>query len=129
MIHEIYSAIFARLDAQLATPVFGHVPEGEDGYPFTRVDPLELDNNDTDTETGFTGEIQIVTFSRFKGGEEVSGIALNVYDALHRYAMPDTSSYAVSTIHQNFSNIIPADDGLTRHSVQRFKIIFEPIPV
>jgi len=127
MINEIYSAIYTRLDSQLTRPVFDHVPENENNFPFVRLDPLVLDENGTDTETGFTGTIQVITYSRYKGSKNVSEIMQECYDALHRYAISDTAGYSFSTIHLEFSNILLNDDGLTRHGVQRFRVIFEPL--
>ena len=127
MINEVFSAIYNRLDTQLATPIFDHVPEGEQGFPFIRVDPLELRNGDVDDKSGFVGSIQIISYSRYKGTKEVSDIALAVYGALHRWVAPDTTSYSFSTIHQTFSSMILSDDGLTRHSIQRFEVVFEPL--
>ena len=125
---EIYSAIFNKLDTDITTPVYGHVPENESAFPYIKVNPLANDNNDTDLETGFSSIIQIETYSRYRGITEVSGIADEIYNSLHRVSLPDTASYAFSTIHQEFSNILTESDGLTRVSVQRFKVIFEPIP-
>jgi hypothetical protein len=125
MINEIYNALFDRVDDQLTQDVFDHVPENYNTFPYIKIDPPQIDDNDTDDKAGFTGTIQITAFSRYKGSKEAADIALNIYNALNRYDMPDTSNYGFSTINQEFSNIITADDGLTRHSVQRFRIIFE----
>jgi hypothetical protein len=126
--NEIYSAIYNKLDTDLTTPVFGHVPENEDGFPFVVVKPLESNNNDTDLETGFSSVVQIESYSRYRGSKEVSDLATSVYNSLHRVALPDTISYGISTIQQEFSNILTESDGLTRVSVQRFRVIFEPLP-
>lgn len=129
MINEIYSAIYARVDSQLAQPVFDHVPENYNTFPYIKIGPLELSENDTDDRAGFAATLQITTYSRYKGSSEAATIALNIYNALSRYDMPDTALYGFSTIDQEYSSIITADDGLTRHSVQRFKIFFELLPV
>ena len=125
MINQIYNAIFDRVDDQLTESVFDHVPENYNTFPFIKIDPLEVSENDTDDKPGFTGTVQITSYSRYKGSKEAANIALNIYNALNRYDMPDTAAYGFSTINQEFSNIITADDGLTRHGVQRFRIIFE----
>jgi hypothetical protein len=125
---EIYSAILNKLDADLVPPVLGHVPENYNTFPYVKVNPLENNNNDTDLETGFSSTIQIETYSQYRGVTEVCGIADDIYNSLHRVTLPDTTSYAFSTIHQEFSNILTESDGLTRVSVQRFTVIFEPIP-
>lgn len=125
MINEIFNALFDRVDAQLDEDVFDHVPENYNTFPYIKIDAPEVSANDADDKPGFTGTLQITTFSRYKGSKEAADIALNIYDALNRFDMPDTTNYGFSTINQEFSNIITADDGLTRHSIQRFRIIFE----
>ena len=128
MINEIYAAIFTRLSDQLSESVFDHVPENYNTFPYVKIAPPELSENDSDDKPAFTATIQITSYSRAKGSKQAAEIAFNIYSALNRYDMPDTASYGVSTIHQEFSNIITAPDGLTRHSVQRFRIIFELLP-
>ena len=73
--NEIYSAIYSRLSTQLAVPVHDHVPQDNQTYPYVRVDHLETDNNDVDDKSGFSATIQIVGFSRYRGGKEVSDLA------------------------------------------------------
>ena len=126
--NEIYSAIFTRLDTSLTYNVLGHVPENYSTFPYIKVNPLELSDNDTDTETGFSAVIQIESYSRYPGVKEVGEVQQAVYDLLHRATIADTASYGISTIHQEFSNILTESDGLTRVSVQRFIVIFEPLP-
>ena len=125
MINEVFDAIYDRVNAQLTEPVFDHVPENYSTFPYIKIDQPEMSDNDADDKPGFTGTIQITTYSRYKGSKEAADISLNIYNALNRYDMPDTSLYGFSTINQEFSNILTADDGITRHSVQRFRIIFE----
>ena len=129
MINEIYNAIYDRVDAQLTEAVFDHVPENYNTFPYIKISPLELSENDTDDRPGFSASVQITSYSRYKGSLEVATIALNIYNALNRYDMPDTALYGFSTIDQEFSNIITTDDGITRHSIQRFRIFFELLPV
>ena len=127
MINEVYSAIYARLDDQLSVSVFDHVPENEAGFPFVRVDPPALTENDVDDKSGFTAVINVIAYSRYRGSKEIADLAKEVYDALHRWAAPDTTSYSFSTIHQDFSSIVTESDGVTRMSLQRYILIFEPL--
>lgn len=130
--NEIFISVYDRLVAQLVTPtvpVLDHVPQDYNTFPYVRIDPMILSEADTDNETGFNATIQIIGFSRYKGTKEASELQLKIYNALHRWTMPDTTSYGVSTITQEFSTIALQNDGLTRQSIQRFNIIFEPLPV
>ena len=124
---EIQKAVIDKLETSISTCIFGYVPENQD-FPYVVVDYPELDNNDTDTETGFNGDIQISTYSRYRGTKEAADISREIYNTLHRTALADTASYSISTIHQIFGNIFTEEGGVTRVSVQRFKVIFEPIP-
>jgi len=123
--NEIFKSIFDRLTSQLSQPVYDHVPENNETFPFVKVGPLDLTNNDTDLELGFRATITILGFSRYRGTKEAGDISLAVYNALHHWAMPATTSYKISLIQQDFSNIILASDGITRNSINRFTIIFE----
>ena len=127
MVNEIYAAIYARLDDQLTVPVFDHVPESEQGFPFVRLDAPELTENDVDDKPGYTATMTVIAYSRYRGTKEVSGIATDIHTALNRWAAPDTVSYSFSTIHQEFSSIVTESDGVTRMSLQRYRIIFEPL--
>jgi len=129
--NEIYSAIYNRLTSQLTESVYDHVPQDldENNYPFVRVDSLEINNNDVDDKTGFSATIQIVGFSRYRGVKEVSNIADSVYNSLNRFDFPDTSNYGISGIEETLRKIIVQSDGLTRNSVQRYELNFEPLPI
>lgn len=130
--NEIFKTIFDRLVSQLVTPtvpVFDNVPQNFNDFPYVKMDPLALDNNDTDNETGFTGTIQIIGFSRHRGTKEVADLETKIYDALNQWPAPDTASFGISTIHQEFGTIATEPDGLTRQSIQRFRVVFEPLPV
>lgn len=126
--NEIFKAIYDRLTAQLTPTVYDHVPQDLNVYPFVRLDPVQPIPNDTDTETGFVAEIQIIAYSRYDGRKEIAEIADSIYNALHRYALPDTDNFGVSGIRETFRSVTTDDDGLTRISAQRYEIIFEPLP-
>ena len=125
---EIFAAVYTKLNADLSVPVYDHVPQDIYTFPYVRIDPLVLNNFDTDLELGFNATIQIVAFSQYKGTKEVSDLGVLIYDSLHRFAMADTASYGVSAITQEFSTIALENDGETRQSIQRFNILFENLP-
>ena len=125
---EIQDAIISVLETANPTIEFYSYVEENKAPPYTVVGFPELDENDTDTETGFIAEVQIESFSRYRGYNQVAIVNKAIYDSLHRVTMADTASYCFSTIQQSFSKIATDSDGLTRVSVQRFTVIFEPIP-
>lgn len=125
---EISNAIIEKLKEALPfTEVFSYVPESQEP-PYVQVDYPELDENDTDAENGFISSVQISVFSRYRGMKEAADLQKTIYDTLHRVTLGDTDSYGVSTMQQEFSNIVTDSDGLTRVGVQRFTVIFEPLP-
>jgi len=125
--NEVYACVYERLDRELINiPVGDHIPQ-DDVYPYVQVNGMNLTNNDTVVENGFTATIDVIAWSRYRGQKEVSKIVLDIYKALHRHAFADTTSYGISGIHQEFSKIITESDGLTRQGIQRFKIFFEEI--
>jgi len=127
--NEIFKAVFNRLVDQLDIDVFDHVPQNYNSFPYVRIDPLATSNSDTELELGFDSTVQIIVFSDYKGSKEVADENYNIYQALHRYAMPDTASFCITTIQQEFSTVVLESDGITRQSIQRFRILFEDLPV
>jgi hypothetical protein len=127
-VNEIFSAIYTKLNTDLSVSVFDDVPQDIYNFPYVRIDPLTLNEADTDNETGFNATVQIIAFSQSKGSKEIADLSTQIYNSLHRFAMPDTASFGISTVHQEFSTIALESDGLTRQSIQRFNIIFEPLP-
>lgn len=126
--NEIYAAIYDRLTDQLDCPVYDNVPQDGFDFPYVRLDPLVMNNNDSDLENAFNSSVQVIGYSRYQGSKEVADINLSIYNALHRYAMANTATYGISAITQEFSSIVLSGDGKTRQSIQRFNILFEPLP-
>ena len=126
--NEIYSAIYTKLNTDLSVSVYDNVPQDGYGFPYVRIDPITLDADDTDTESGFSGTVQIIAFSQYKGSKEIVDLTLDIYNSLHQAVLPEPASYGISTIHQEFSTIALEADGLTRQSIQRFNVVFEPLP-
>lgn len=125
---EIQNQVISTLKAAMPLKeILSYVPENKEP-PYVHVSYLDSDENDTDTETGFVSEILISVYSRYRGMKEAADLQKQVYDALHRVTLPDTDSFGISTIQQEFSNIVTDSDGLTRIGLQRFTIIFEPLP-
>jgi len=130
-VNEIYQGVFDKLRTDLATSIaiYDDVPQDVYNFPYVRIDPLSPVNNlDRDNITGFNATVQIIAFSQVKNSVEIVDLATQIYNSLHRFAFPDTASFGISTIHQEFSTIALENDGLTRQSIQRFNIIFEPLP-
>ena len=126
---EIQDAIIDKLRTDNPLLCFFAYVEEDQKPPYTTVSFPELDENDTDTEDGFSASVQIASYSRYRGAKQVAEVNKQIYDSLHRVTLSDTDSFGISTIQQSFSSIVTESDGLTRVSVQRFTIFFEPLPV
>ena len=130
--NEIYMAIFTRVDAAIDTAVGDHIPQDE-VFPYVQINGLSLTNDDTVVEQGFTGTIDIITWSRYRGRKEVALIMDDIYTTLHHYDLDKSviygvrRKYGITTINQAFSQIVTESDGLTRQGIQRFNIIFEEL--
>ena len=122
--NEIMTAVYSRLDGQLSTPVYDHIPQDTD-YPFVQMVALNLDMQDTDNELAFNGTLDIVAHSDYRGSKEVNTISDSIYTALHRYAMPDTATYGVISIHREFYTVV--SEGETKQGLNRYRIIFETL--
>lgn len=131
MITGLQAAIYARLSDQLSASVYDHVPQNADGgsaapFPYVVIDNLRLQENDTNDATAFTGTINIHSWSRYEGAKEVQELQAQIYGALHQYNNSLTvSGYGVSSIYQEFCETIRESDTITRHGVQRFRVIIE----
>lgn len=129
--NEIFKAIYDRLSASLTETVYDHVPQdlSDSDYPYVKLHTLDLEDGDTDLEEGFNAEFKVTAFSRYRGSKEIATLQENIYNSIHRYNFPDTTSYGITGCHQASCVITTLDDGLTRMSAQRFIIIFEPLPI
>ena len=125
--NEVYKAVFAILKNALNIEIYDHIPQDIEVYPVVRVDPIQSSNFDVDDKSGFTGTIQIISYSQYRGSKEVSELATQIYNALHRKKITSANGYGISGITENYRRITTGADGITRHSVQQFNIIFEKL--
>lgn len=130
----ILTSFYAELSGNsavmaIAEGVYDHVPqvdrpEDSSRFPYVLIGEILINENDTDTEIGFNAQATIHTWSRQEGRKEVLELQGAIFDALHRADISITG-YHVSTCQQEYSNSFTDPDGLTRHGVQVFRVIFE----
>lgn len=131
MINALQAAIYARLDSQLTAPVYDHVPQADDpssdaAFPYVVIDQLTLNEADTNDTNAFVGSIMVHSWSRYRGAKEILELQEGIYNALHQYNNSLTvSGYGVSSIYQTLSEVLRENDTITRHGVQRFRVIIE----
>lgn len=133
---EIQTALFTRLTgfagltAELANgadSVFDFVPQQladtDAEFPYLVIGDFESSEFDADDRLGYDTTVTLHTFSRYEGKRECADIMAQVYDALHRYALPVAGLNLVDCQWDGLSTIILDPDGQTRHGVQRFRIL------
>jgi hypothetical protein len=126
--NQIFAAVYARLSAQIAdVPVYDHIPEGTDEYPYIQMSITSLDNNDTDSEKGFEANLRVLAFTRYRGVQELNTLIDRIYGALHQWEMPDTTNYSVGFLIEQVRRTNTSPDGLTRYGVQEYKLWVDEI--
>ena len=126
--NEIIVSLFARLNAIITdVPIVDQVLQDTEVYPYIQVVPQKIDNNDNDTDLEFIVMIRVMVFSRYRGMKEINDIIDRIYNALHQWAMPDTTNYSVGNLIETTRQTNVSPDGLTRYSVQDFKMWVETI--
>ena len=126
--NEIIVSLFARLNAIITdVPIVDQVLQDTEVYPYIQVVPQKIDNNDNDTDLEFIVMIRVMVFSRYRGMKEINDIIDQIYNALHQWSMPDTTNYSVGNLIEETRQTNVSPDGLTRYSVQDFKMWVETI--
>jgi hypothetical protein len=137
------TALLARLDAtaaltdQLAvhayTPgkkaLYDHVPQADDAgnavpFPYVAIGDETDVPWDTDDSVGREATITIHTLSRYKGKKQAQNIMGAIKAALHQHALAVAGQVTV-LCYWEYAEIFTEPDGVTRHGVQRFRIITE----
>ena len=123
---ELQIAISNALSAGLSDPVFawGDVPDNLDSLYVVIGDDTFIEY-DTDGLTGFEATVVIHTWDTRSSNRSqipLKNLKGEIYDLLHRAELV-ISGYNVITVEQEFSDNPRDPDGLTRHGVQRFRIL------
>ena len=126
----LQKAVFDRLSAHSGMPdVYDHVPQQRDSgsdvpFPFISIGEDTHVPFDTDDSVGSEATITIHSWSRSKGRAEVKGIQASIREALQRVEL-DVEGWALITIEFDFSETFMDPDTVTRHGVQRFRVLLD----
>jgi len=125
----VQQAVYARLNSQLSVPVYDHVPQpadsGDDSmFPYVAIGDDTGIEWDTDTSDGWEITLTIHSWSRTRGRLEVKTLQGEIWDALHRHDLA-VQGYRTVFCYSEFSETFLEADGLTRHGVQRFRIVID----
>ncbi len=122
----LQTALYARLAnyaplSALADAVYDHVPQ-DAAFPYVQVGEIDGTEWDTDTSLGSDDTVTIHVWSRYRGRLETHQIQDAIYGALHRHALAVDGAHVV-TVEFEFADSLLDPDGLTRHGVQRFRVL------
>jgi hypothetical protein len=116
-----YSALMA-----IAKAIYDDVPQDVADTDFPYVEIGEDTTIPFNTHSGVGGEhtITIHTWSRYRGKSETKRMQEQIYAALNRYAL-SVSGGTMVNCEQEFSTSFMDADGITRHGVQRMRILLD----
>ena len=119
---EVQTAIFAKLEADLAVPVFDFVLQENVPSEYVTIGADTLLPFDTDGRKGFDGTLAIHSWAVANGRRTIKLLQGDVYDSLDRAELSITG-YNPIGIEFQFSETNLDPDGATYHGVQRFRIL------
>jgi hypothetical protein len=125
---EVRKSIYARLDAQLTTPVYSFVPQNS-AYPYVRIGDVSSVTQDTKTTEMQEYTVTIHSFDKsVASSSPIEAIAANIYTALHNYALSVTG-YNVVLCRQENLTIIQQGEPNDRywHAIQDYRLIVEDV--
>lgn len=126
---DIQRGVFQTLTANtplvtlVSGRIFDHIPQGT-AYPYINIGEDTSLEWDTDTTRGSEATLTIHAWSRQAGRREVKQIMERVYDALHRQDIVIEGAHTVLCLWE-FAESLLDPDGVTRHGIQRFRIIVQ----
>jgi hypothetical protein len=123
MTGDLQPVIYAALDAALTQQVYDYVPQGA-AFPYVRIGNDTLVPFDTDEDFGDDITVMIHVYSQYRGSKEVQSIQKLIYNALNRSTLTVTGFHVLG-VDQIYCDIIEEGDGLTRHGLQRFRVLME----
>lgn len=109
--------------------IYDNVPQvadsGKDAnFPYVSIGEDTLVDWDTVTSVGKEATLTIHSWSRDRGRKEVKDIQGAIYDTLHLSSLMVTG-YTTVLIVSEFSETLSDPDGITRHGIQRFRLIID----
>ena len=119
---EVQKAIFAKLNIDLAVPVFDFVPQESAPSNYVTIGADTLAPFSTDGKNGFDGTLVIHSWAVANGRKTIKTLQGAVYDSLNRADLAVTGYNSIG-IDFEFSETNLDPDGVTYHGVQRFRIL------
>lgn len=135
---SLAKAVYSVLSAGLSSSVHDYVPQPGDAslsspdFPYTTIGETTAQPFDTDEDTGAECTISLHHWSRYKGYKELREIRDACYALLNRqdaktsalYVALEALGIALISCEWEFNEQPFMDpDGVTRHAVQRFRVL------
>lgn len=118
----LQKAIYAALDAALATPIYDHVP------PAATLPYITIGDDATTEWSDKSSEGQEITVGihvwdeAHRGHKAVKELLASIYAVLHRQPLV-VVGYSVVDIACEFSQTMMDLDGLTYHGISRYRVL------
>lgn len=121
----VYSALVndSALAGLMGSPpdIYDNPPPNSD-FPYVLIGESTAVDSDTKTTDGMEQTLTIHSWSRYRGQREVKLIMAAIVDALDDQALAVTG-HTLINLRFEFSDTFKDPDGLTRHGVQRFRVV------
>lgn len=113
----------AALKALIGDPVrlYDHVPDTP-VFPYVVLGESFSGQWDTKSFDGMDQDVVLHTWSRYRGRKEAKQIQGAIHDALNKQTLTVTGHSCV-LCQFTFGQVFDDPDGLTRHGVQRFRVL------
>lgn len=109
--------------AEGGSSVFDHVPQGS-AFPYIVLGESAAQPLETQTGGGYDTTLDIHTYSRALGMKEAKAVMAAISDCLHGQ---DFAIAGQRLVFCRLTSQTLRQEGETRHGVQRFRIITEPV--
>jgi hypothetical protein len=126
---DLIDALAPNVQDKTKPAIYDNVPQQVDSgndsvFPYITIGDDTMIDWDTDTSQGKEATLTLHVWSRYRGRKEVKEIQGIIYDALHLSNLIITGYHSVLMLSE-YSETLLDPDGLTRHGVQRFRLIVE----
>lgn len=122
---ELQKAIFARLDSEIAPPVYDHVPQ-EAPFPFVVVGDATAAEWGAGDLAGEQHVLSVHIWSRYQKRMEMKQVMGSIKTALDSAPLTLSGQHLVD-LRFVFADEFPDPDGVSRHGLVRFRAITHPV--
>lgn len=120
---ELQKAIYSKLSTDLTVSVLDNVPSGTP-YPYVVIGDDTLNDSSTDDFIGFQATVTIHSWTDSEGRKQVKTIQQSIFDSLNRCTL-SISGFNFVSCTQEYSETMLEADGITRHGIQRFRVLYD----